>query len=198
MRALRADVSEAGTGADEDALVRALARGEDGAMAALAALHLDSVLGLAWRNLGNRADAEDVAQETFMRLLSKAAIWQPGEPGLRAWLFRVATNLCIDRHRARARAPRGAEDAENIADTSGAPLEGSIAITRAVRGALAALPARQRAALVLVHYHGMTGREAGKALGVGEEAVESLLARGRRHMRKALAADAHDLLETRP
>ena len=197
MPAPRAEVCEAGAAADEDSLVRALARGEDGAMAALTALHLDSVLGLAWRNLGNRADAEDVAQETFVRLLSKAATWRPGGPGPRAWLFRVATNLCIDRHRARARAPQGAEEVETVADTAGAPLEGSIAITRAVRRALAALPERQRAALVLVHYHGMTGREAGEALGVGAEAVESLLARGRRRLRRALAADADDLLETR-
>ena len=127
-----------------------------------------------------------------------AATWRPGGPGLRAWLFRVATNLCIDRHRARARAPLGAEALEEVADTSGPPLEGSIAITRAVRAALTALPERQRAALVLVHYHGMTGREAGEALGVGEEAVESLLARGRRQLRQTLSADARDLLETSP
>ncbi len=197
MRALPAEVGEDGERADEDALVRALARGEDGVMEALAARHLDSVVALAWRNLGNRADAEDVAQETFVRLLAKARAWRAGGPGLRAWLFRVATNLCIDRHRARARAPQGAGEAEAVAHT-GPPLEDSIAITRAVRGALSALPARQRAALVLVHFHGMTGREAGEALGVGEEAVESLLARGRRRMRQALAADAHDLLDTRP
>lgn len=166
-------------------------------MDALAARHLDGVLGLAWRQLGSRADAEDVVQETFARLLSKAPRWQPGGPGLRAWLFRVATNLCIDRHRARARAPQGVEEAETFADTTVAPLEGSIAITRAVRRALAALPERQRAALVLVHYHGMTGREAGAVLHVGEEALESLLARGRRAMRRALAADVDDLLETR-
>lgn len=165
-------------------------------MIALAGLHLDAVVALAWRNLGNRADAEDVAQETFARLLAKAATWQANGPGLRAWLFRVATNLCIDRHRARARAPHGPEAIEDVADTTGAPLEGSIAITRAVRVALGALPERQRAAVVLVHYHGMTGREAGVALGVGEEAVESLLARGRRRLRRTLAADARDLLET--
>lgn len=198
MPALRAQVRDSEAGADEDALVLALARGEDGAMAALSGLHLDGVLALAWRNLGNRADAEDVAQETFTRLLAKAATWRPGGPGLRAWLFRVATNLCIDRHRARARAPLGAEALEEVADTSGPPLEGSIAITRAVRAALTALPERQRAALVLVHYHGMTGREAGEALGVGEEAVESLLARGRRQLRQTLSADARDLLETSP
>ena len=96
----------------------------------------------------------------------------------------------------RARAPHGPEAIEDVADTTGAPLEGSIAITRAVRVALGALPERQRAAVVLVHYHGMTGREAGVALGVGEEAVESLLARGRRRLRRTLAADARDLLET--
>ena len=193
----RAEQRGDGTTPDEDALVHALARGEEGAMAALARLHLDSVVGLAWRNLGNRADAEDVAQETFVRLLAKAAAWQPGGPGLRAWLFRVATNLCIDRHRASARAPQASEEAETIVDTTGA-MEDTVALTLAVRGALAALPERQRAALVLVHYHGMTGREAGQMLGVGEEAVESLLARGRRAMRRALAPISRDLLEKQP
>ncbi len=179
----------------DDALVLRLADGCDGAMAALSDRHLRPVLSCAWRILGDRAESEDVAQETFIRLLRKAPDWQPDGPALRSWLLRVATNLCIDRRRVRARTAPMPEDIEQFEDCSKAPLDDDFAIRHAVRRAVDDLPDRQRAALVLVHFQGLSGQEAASALGVSAEAVESLLARARRRLRKILSPHLNNLLE---
>lgn len=179
----------------DDALVLRLADGCDGAMAALSDRHLRPVLACAWRILGDRAEAEDVAQETFVRLLRKAPDWQPEGPALRSWLFRVATNLCLDRRRVRARVAPMPDDIERFEDRDKTPLDDDLAIRYAVRRAIRDLPDRQRAALVLVHFHGLSGREVANALGVSAEAVESLLARARRRLRTVLAPHMKNLLE---
>ena len=179
----------------DDALVLRLADGCDGAMAALSDRHLRPVLSCAWRILGDRAESEDVAQETFIRLLRKAPDWQPDGPALRSWLLRVATNLCIDRRRVRARTAPMPEDIEQFEDRSKAPLDDDFAIRHAVRRAVDDLPDRQRAALALVHFQGLSGQEAANALGVSAEAVESLLARARRRLRKVLSPHLNNLLE---
>lgn len=182
----------------DDTLVLRLADGCGGAMAALSERHLQPVFACAWRILGDGAEAEDVAQETFVRLLRKAPGWQPDGPALRSWLLRVATNLCIDRRRARARLAPMPDDIEDLGERQGAAFDDDLAIRRAVRRAMAGLPDRQRAALALVHFHGLSGREAASALGTSEEALESLLARARRRLRQILSPDVKNLLETQP
>ena len=179
----------------DDALVLRLADGCDGAMAALSDRHLRPVLACAWRILGDRAEAEDIAQETFVRLLRKAPEWQPDGPALRSWLLRVATNLCLDRRRVRARTAPMPDDIERFQDRDKAPIDDELAIRYAVRRAVDDLPDRQRAALVLVHFQGLSGREAADALGVSAEAVESLLARARRRLRTVLSPHMRNLLE---
>lgn len=181
----------------DDGLVLRLADGCDGAMATLSGRHLPSVLACAWRILGDRAEAEDVAQETFVRLLRKAPDWRTDGPALRSWLLRVATNLCIDRRRARARLAPMPENIDRFEDRENGSLDDDLAIRHAVRKAVAALPDRQRAALVLVHFQGFSGQEAASALGVSTEAVESLLARARRRLRKTLSPHIENLLEVR-
>ena len=180
----------------DDALVLRLAGGCGAAMAALSARHLDAVFACAWRILGDRAEAEDVAQETFLRLLRKAPDWQPEGPALRSWLLRVASNLCIDRRRSRARIVPMPDDIEDLPAREGACLDEDLAIRRAVRRAMAGLPRRQLAALVLVHFHGLSGREAAGTLEISEEALESLLARARRRLRQELSPEVKNLLET--
>src|SRR5690606_18087537 len=88
-------------GSDPDlALLGRIAAGDGPACAVLVDRHLGRVVALAWRMLGSRADAEDVAQEVFLRAWQRAASWRP-EGGARfsTWLHRVAVNLCLDRLR---------------------------------------------------------------------------------------------------
>jgi RNA polymerase sigma-70 factor (ECF subfamily) len=178
----------------DDALVARVAGGDGRAWQAIVDRHSSSILASAWYVLGDRAEAEDVAQETFIRLMGKAGTWQAGGPKLRTWLYRVAVNLCIDRKRQRRTAPL--EDAEERPDPASGegPLGHRLDVTRAVSRAMAALPERQRIAVTLVHYQGMSNIEAADVLSVSVDALESLLARARRSMRDALAPQRSDLL----
>jgi RNA polymerase sigma-70 factor (ECF subfamily) len=145
------------------------------------------VLGLAARVLGDVAEAEDVAQEAMLRLWRAAPGWSTeGGATVATWLHRVALNLCIDRLRRRGRT-QPIEDAADPPDP--APTAEALLIDAdradALRSALGRLPDRQRRAIVLRHFEGLTNPEIAQELETGVEAVESLLARGRR----ALAGD---------
>ncbi len=144
--------------------------------------------------LGDRAEAEDVAQETFVRLMAKAEDWQAGGAKLRTWLYRVAVNLCIDRRRARRTEPLEEIELRPDPGADEPAVRRRLDLTRSVGRALAALPDRQRTALTLVHFQGLSNIEAADALDVSVEALESLLARARRAMRATLEPDRADLL----
>ncbi|MCH8183118.1 MAG: RNA polymerase sigma factor [Proteobacteria bacterium] len=195
-RETRDPVAPAGhAAADDDALVRRIAAGDSSAWTQLAQRHLAPLVALAWRILGDRAEAEDVAQEVFVRLLAKVPAWEPGGAALRTWLSRVAINLCIDRRRARRTTPLDdlPEPRDPTADE--AVVARRFDMARKVRAALHKLPERQGAALALVYYQGFSNREAANILEVSVDALESLLSRGRRAMKADLSNVAADLLE---
>ena len=175
---------------DFDLVVRA-GRGDPAAAQALVARKLPRITALAARMLGDPAEAEDVAQETFLRAWKQAPKWREGSARFDTWLHRVAMNLCYDRLRRRRETPM-AEPPEQ-ADPGFAPDRGLLAgdVGRRVKAALAGLPERQREAVVLAHYQEVGNIEAAEIMGVSVEALESLLSRGRRALRAALA----DLLE---
>lgn len=182
-----------GSPESDDSLIARVNAGDGLAWRVLVDRHTGPVFGQAWRMLGDRAEAEDVAQETFVRLMRKAPDWQRGEAALRTWLFRVAINLCIDRTRARRTV--GLEEAPEIADhaTDPAATDRGIDMRQSVQAALHALPERQRAALVMAHYQGFSNVECADALEISVEALESLLARARRALRRALAPLANEM-----
>ena len=158
--------------------------GDERAYRELSGKYLERVLNYSFRIVQNRAEAEEVAQETFFRLWKDAERWKPNAK-VSTWLFRVAHNLCVDR--VRRRRHTSMED-EDFATDSVRP---SLVFARkvvadAVNAAVGQLPPRQREALVLAHYEGMGNPEIGEVLGVSTEAVESLLSRARRSLREAL------------
>ena len=171
----------------DDELVRRAGEGDQAAVQALVARKLRRVLALAERMLGDPAEAEDVAQETFFKVWRHAPRWRPGVARFDTWLHRVALNLCYDRLRRRRERPTAEPP-----DTPGpgpAPDRGLLAadVGRRVRAALQTLPPRQREAIVLCHYQELGNIEAARVMGVTVEALESLLSRGRRALRAALA-----------
>lgn len=176
----------------DEALMLRVAEGDAVACRALVDRHLAPVMAFAGRMLDNRWEAEDVAQEVFLRLWAKAGRWRPGAAKLRTWLFRIAYNLSVDRLRRRREAP-----IEAIADRPDPAPDAverlaSRETAQRVAAAVAALPERQRAAIVLCHHDGMGNIEAAAVLGLSVEAVESLLARGRRALRRALLEERAD------
>lgn len=178
--------------ASDEALLVLYANGDPLAARVLTARFAPRVLGYATRLLsGDRAEAEDVAQETMLRLWRIAPDWRQGEAQVSTWLYRVATNLCTDRLRLRRRHGVGI-DAADIPDLSdGRP--GVVAQLMqadrmaALEHALGTLPDRQRQAVVLRHIEGFGNPEIAAVMDMSVEAVESLIARGKRALRAALA-----------
>ena len=170
----------------DDALMRRVGQGDHEACRALVERHLGRIVAFAARTLGNRADAEDVAQDTFVRAWRNARRWQPGRARLTTWLHRIALNLCLDRLARRRDAPLdGIPEPVDPAPSAVALLERR-ALGDRVSRELAALPPQQRVAIALCHYQGLGNIEAAEVLGVSVEALESLLARGRRTLRARL------------
>jgi RNA polymerase sigma factor (sigma-70 family) len=182
---------DAGGEASDEALMVLYANGDRHAALALTRRITPRVLAYAGRLLsGDRAEAEDVAQETMLRLWKIAPEWRQGETKVTTWAYRVATNLCIDRQRARGRKRQMAlDDAPDVADGALGP-EGQLQETgrlRALEAALAELPDRQRQAVVLRHLEGLTNPEIAAIMEIGVEAVESLTARGKRALSELLS-----------
>jgi len=169
----------------DEALMAQVARGDRGAYQRLARRHLPAMLGLARRILGNAADAEDVAQEAMLRVWTHAPRWQP-LAAFRTWLTRVVVNLCLDRKR---RAPwvalEAAGEIEDPAPDAGERAEAAER-ERRLAAAIAKLPARQRAAIMLTYGEGMSNAQVAEMLDATVSAVETLLVRGKQNLRRAL------------
>lgn len=181
---------------DPDAeLVRRAGNGDARAAESLVRAHIGRILGLARRLLGDAAEAEDVAQDVFVRLWRNASKWRSDEAKFSTWLHRVALNLCYDRLRKRGRWI-GEDAAMHVPANEPHAANTILAAQRAARvnAALAMLPERQRAAIALCHFEEMTNIEAAATLEISVEALESLLARGRRALKAALSSGAEDLM----
>jgi RNA polymerase sigma-70 factor (ECF subfamily) len=172
---------------DPDAeLVQRAGRGDRAAAETLMQRHLPKLMSLARRMLGDMAEAEDVVQDTFIRLWTHAARWQPGRAKFETWLYRVTLNQCYDRLR---RKPLAAlDEALSVADPAAGPaaLHENSVLAASIEKALSELPERQRAAILLCHHQELGNIQAAEILGVSVEALESLLARGRRALRTKL------------
>jgi RNA polymerase sigma-70 factor (ECF subfamily) len=177
----------------DGALLAATAGGDVVAYRALVQHCLPVALSVARRILRDDAEAEDVVQEAMLRLWRSAGRIDVGPAGVKPWLRRVVSNLCIDR----VRAGRNTDVVEEVPEQPQAPIQiaslEAADTARRVEAALRALPERQRLALVLFHYEGMSQIEVARAMGISAEAVESLLSRARRTLRTTLADAWRDL-----
>lgn len=149
--------------------------------------HISAVSQYATRLLGNTIDAEDIVQDTFVRVWTAARTWQPGKARVTTWIHRIAHNLCMDFFRKDKRALHDEvthqleSDIDPMHDASNKDLRTQM------QAALSSLPVRQRNAIVLCHYQGLSNRDAAEIVGVSVDALESLMARGRRTLRNLLA-----------
>jgi RNA polymerase sigma factor (sigma-70 family) len=180
----------------DEALLVLYANGDAGAARALTLRLVPRILGYSARLLGDGAEAEDVAQEAMLRLWRVAPDWRQGEAKVTTWLYRVVTNLCTDRLRVRQRRKiTTLDDAPEIEDGAPAVEAKLIEADRmaALNAALRALPDRQREAVILRHIEGLSNPEIAAVMDIGNEAVESLIARGKRALAANLAGRREEL-----
>jgi RNA polymerase sigma-70 factor, ECF subfamily len=179
---------------DETNLVARSGSGDVSAFRTLTERHLASVTGIARRMLRDDAEAEDVAQEAFLKLWRAGTTLEIGSAGVKPWLRRVVSNLCIDRVRGRKRL----SVVEELPEQAEAPRQQAALeerdLQRRVDQALKKLPERQRLALTLFHYEGMSQVEVGAEMGISDEAVESLLSRARRQLKADLQSEWQAML----
>jgi RNA polymerase sigma factor (sigma-70 family) len=177
----------------DDELLGRFASGDAGAARALTLRLTPRVFAHAMRLLGDRAEAEDVTQEALMRLWRIAPDWRRGEAKVSTWLYRVTANLATDRLRKRRgvaldTVPEPEDDRPSAADG----LQDA-ARAAALQAALAELPERQRQAVVLRHIEGLGNPEIAGIMDISAEAVESLIARGKRALTATLSGRRAEL-----
>ena len=180
--------------APDAALLVAVGNGDARAARALVLRLTPRLLAHGTRVLGNRAEAEEAVQETLLKLWKIAPEWRQGEAQVSTWCYRVLVNHCTDRLRAR----RPAVDIDAIAEPE-ADIATAVEVMteqarrRALDAALAALPERQRQAVVLRHIEELANPEIADIMDISVEAVESLVARGKRALAAALRGRGEEL-----
>ncbi|MCA1572552.1 MAG: RNA polymerase sigma factor [Chloroflexi bacterium] len=176
---------------DERELARAFQRGDDGAYQEIYDRYSPRVHGVCRRMLGNLQDAQEAQQEAFLKVYQGLARFN-GRYQLGAWITRVATNVCLDHLRARARKPVEAQlleltdvDLERVEDADPAVLFLRNAESRRVRRVLSKLPPMHRAAIVLRDFEGLSYPEVAAALEITEGQVKALLHRARQRFKRS-------------
>lgn len=187
----------AGVSLEEAALIRAARNGDQDAFERLVRLYDRSVLGLALNLLRSSEDAQEVYQETFLRVYKNLHLFRE-ESNFHTWLYRIVSNVSVDYLRKRkVRREAAAETAEGERDRlEGVPEPRALGdpqrallnreLAARLEGALDSLTPRERLVFELRHYQGLRLRAIGEMLGASEEAAKTCLFRATRKMRAAL------------
>jgi RNA polymerase sigma-70 factor, ECF subfamily len=190
-------------GAEEQLLLERIRSGDQSGFEVLVRQHADKVTGLAWRLLGHREEAEDLAQEAFLRLYRALPKFR-GDSRISTWLYRTVTRLAIDQMRReklkrRLFLTRHHEDdidpidlASDLRDNPARSLHDKQSMLR-LRKALSLLSPRQRAIFTLRHYEGLPLREIAAMLDLQEGTVKSHLHRAISVLRGELADFYEDI-----
>ena len=181
------------SGMSDNALLVAYANGTPQAAQILTERLMPKIFAQAFHRLRNKADAEDIAQEALLRLWRIAPDWQQGNTKVSTWLYQVVSNLCIDRIRRKQpenldAIPEPADARPNATDVIQDQSRAS-----ALYHALAKLPDRQREAVAMRHLDGLSNPEIADNLQLSTEAVESLVARGKRKLSEILQSQKSEL-----
>lgn len=175
-------------GDSDESLMARIQRGDHQAFAILVRRHTQKFYAGAYRVVGDRYEAEDIVQDAFLKLWDKPQAWDAARGAkFTTWFYRVVTNLSIDRKR-RKRPVANSDVLEMMADAApraDAAL-GDAQEREILERAIQALPDRQKAALNLCFYEGMSNKDAAQILGVGIKALESLLMRAKAALREEL------------
>ena len=182
---------------DDESLMVYIRNGDHEAFAVLVTRHSRMFYAAAYRMCSHQEEAEDIVQDAFLKLWKNPERWDP-ENGAKftTWFYRVVTNQALDH--VRKKKPSSKSDIlDRFEDDRPDQLE-SLEESRLqgdLEEAIQALPDRQKAALNLCFYEGLSNKEAAEILGVGVKALESLLMRAKSGLRDELARAGYDIGE---
>jgi RNA polymerase sigma-70 factor, ECF subfamily len=178
-------------GETDEQLMHRLASGAAEALRVLMIRYMRRGVRLAEGVTRNAAEADDIAQEAFVRVWRNASAFDPARARFSTWFHRIIINLSIDRARRPASEPLDEHLEVPAGEASALSVllaeEEARAIDRAMNMALDSLSERQRAAIALFHFEGLSGRDCSEAMGLSDKAFESLLHRARCALKKTLA-----------
>ena len=172
----------------DESLMERIVRGDQQAFAVLVQRHSKLFFTAAYRMCHQEQEAEDIVQEAFLKLWNKPESFD-AEKGVKftTWFYRVVTNLAIDQMRRKK--PQTAPEVLDFIEDSTLRADEALVERQqqqAVEEAIATLPERQKAALNLCFYEGLSNKDAAEILGVGVKALESLLMRAKKTLREEL------------
>jgi RNA polymerase sigma-70 factor (ECF subfamily) len=179
---------------DEDKeLLDRLAAGDETAFRLLVVRHIDRAYAIALRIVGSAADAEDVVQDTMLKVWTHRGRWQHGRAKFSTWLYRVVSNRCIDLRRK----PR-TENVDVVPEVADSKPDASSVIERnemneLLEAAMQRLPEQQRIAVIFSYHENMSNGEIAAVMDTTVAAVESLLKRGRQQLRELLRRHERDI-----
>lgn len=181
---------------DDDELLRRIGEDDQAAFRMLVEHHVDRAYALALRMLDNRADADDVVQDSLLKVWTHRHRWEFGRAKFSTWLYRVVTNRCIDLHRR----PRG-EDVEAVGELADQRPDAMTTLCRSemsdlLDAAMNRLPDQQRIAIILSYHESMSNAEIAEVMETTVSAVESLLKRARQQLRKLLRRQERDIRQS--
>ncbi len=169
-------------------LMQKVQNGDRESYVVLANRHAPTLGHYIARMLGSPADVEDIRQEVLLRLWTRGERWNPELAALTTWLHRIAHNLCIDHLRKNGRFSDELPDESPGGDEPDTALN-QVRAGQVINEALQKLPERQRSAIILCHYQGLSNKAAAEILDVSVDALESLIARGKRSLRQFLIGE---------
>jgi RNA polymerase sigma-70 factor, ECF subfamily len=173
----------------DDELLALVQDGSGQAFAVLVERHAQRFYRLAFRYLQNREAAEDVVQDSFLKLWENPSLWQPDRNSkFTTWFYRIVVNLCLDQ--LKRKKPEALDDDSLVTDDH-EPVDKMIMREqeqKMVEKEIAALPERQRTALNLCFDEGLTNQEAADVMGVNLKALQSLIMRAKTTLKERMKA----------
>lgn len=176
----------------DDELLKRYAQGDPLAARLLIEKYSPPLYRMACRSLGSTTEAEEIVQETMVRLWRYAPKWKPGKAKISTWLWRVASNLCIDRIREKN---KFVDNSSEEVDSSASQISHLIDQDRvkAIQKALGKLPARQNQVIVLKYFEGLGNKEISQIMSVSVATIEGLYSRGMKKLKETLIDQQQDL-----
>jgi RNA polymerase sigma-70 factor, ECF subfamily len=176
----------------DESLVRQAQEGNRKAFVELVTRHSKRFYDIAYRVLFNRADAEDVVQEAFLKLWEGRVSWNQGKgANFTTWFYKVVVNLCLDHNRKKTPIPLPEDmdlaDIQHEQEPEAHERQKQALLDRLIQG----LPERQRLALNLCFYEGLSNKEAAEIIGVNLKALQSLIMRAKMTLKEKVNSHLH-------